>query len=206
MTHSFEMRHLLLAVLALALPVARAANFSYTWDTIVSKQPMPDVQCGDVISVSWPTTQRHGVFRLNDPSGSCPDVYDNTAGQLLVAPSSGGNFTYTIKNEKDFWLTDPVSTSADQTNCDDGYAIMFMTSCPEAGNVGSSPPTVGNTGTPADHRASAITQGASPAAITPPPGATAPPPSPTSGAVTHAGSMYMAVTLLMALLCLQQLL
>lgn len=198
------MRLLVVVAVMVALPAASAANFTYDWATIANQQPMPDVQCGDIITITWPTTQKHGVFRLADPSGACPDTYDAAAGKLLFAPKAGGNFTYTIQNEPDFWLTDPVSTSVDQSNCDDGYAIMLMTSCPVAGNAGSSPATAGNTGTPADHRGSALT--AAPAAATVQAASSPPPPSPASGALANMGSISMAMVLLCVALCLQRLL
>lgn len=55
-------------------------------------------------------------------TGTCP-TFDNSTGVLLVAPTAGGNFTYTVQKEGHFWLYDPAGA-----NCANGVKIMFMVS------------------------------------------------------------------------------
>lgn len=106
-------------------------TFELVWGVPSNGLVLPSVstaRCGDTIRLRCAPGTTHGVFRMNSLDGQCPESFNTpAAGSVLAAPSPGCDFSLTLGDEPDFFLTS--QTGAD---CDSNLKMYVHSVCPSA--------------------------------------------------------------------------
>ncbi|KAF6266754.1 hypothetical protein COO60DRAFT_1473293 [Scenedesmus sp. NREL 46B-D3] len=84
-------------------------TFEVNWDVQGNGLQLPSVstaKCGDVIHFKCPSHATHGVYKMTSVNGTCPSSFDvPSAGVALSAPAKSCDFSVTLGDEPDFFVT-----------------------------------------------------------------------------------------------------
>ncbi|KAF8072882.1 iolC [Scenedesmus sp. PABB004] len=133
----FRAQATLVLLAAVAVHAVHGKVFEVVWDVPSNGLILPSVstaKCGDVVRFKCPPGAVHGVYRMTSVDGACPKSFDlPSAGVVLSAPTAGCDFSITLGDEPDFFVTSQAGDA-----CAQNLKLNVHSVCPQTTGTSAS--------------------------------------------------------------------